>query len=143
MKCRVNSPLNGPFGIGTCPYYFRKCLIADTSFSNTPTIIPARNINLLIPDYWSTAVQKRLSGEHLACFIPAHQDSLVFREISQHDLHLTYTSGHLRVARIVCNSLTFHSDLLSCWMSQHPSVALSRQLRPSWGEISESFFVTR
>lgn len=48
------------------------------------------------------------------------RDSLVFREISEHDLHLTYTSRRLHVARIVSQLSTFlsRSPLSPAQMSQ-------------------------
>lgn len=76
------------------------------------------------------------------------RDSLVFREISEHDLHLTYTSRRLHVARIVSQLSTFlsRSPLSPAQMSQPlpPSIiaTCSRQLYSRQGrEISLDLFL--
>lgn len=78
------------------------------------------------------------------------RDSLVFREISEHDLHLTYTSRRLHVARIVSQLSTFlsRSPLSPAQMSQPlpppPSIIAtrSRQLYSRQGrEISLDLFL--
>lgn len=105
-------------------------------------------INSAIRLYRYAIMLGRISPRIYSVYSPAlPPDPRVFREISRHDLHLTCTSRHPHVARIVRNSdfprssvcppsprsLSFYSRIVSgCLRVRNPS----RQLCPSREEMS-------